>query len=351
MDFPPADAPQLPPMIGFRGDAISSTVAYIFHYPFKIWVTQEVAEALPHAVQVNGQMLTIYRPFQSRLDEKLPFVESIPMKNVPFRPGTVAPDFEWMITPTQATEQPQDYALRKDSLRIDCAKDLPYEFAAASAERFVSLIRYLTNQWWIKRGREHPRTNVRHWFNANTAGERLSSIGTFTFFYGKLGFERPVDVAIWEQAIATLCGGSRIPISWELFLDAVYFHASDELRRSVLELAISNELLVAETVEQWAATGKINEAKATQLLGGKDFLNHLSRVGREYGRSFQKEHAVEFDWVKAIWIARGKLAHGKEEIAHGNRRLMLDDGPSLFGSTIALRRWLGTLAPEQTAIA
>jgi hypothetical protein len=339
MPFMP-DAADETPTVAFRGSKTARTKTYIFDYAFDILVRSEVTEICE--LKLQDQTVTIYPPFRSR-PAGLPFVESVPIKTLPYRPNSTPPTFEWLSGPVNMTAQPDDYALRRNSLRIDCAGTLPYEFAEDVAKRLVDLIRAHTNQWWINRGRDNPRTHIRHWFEANEFGERLSGIGTFAFFYGKLGFERPIDSSIWNKVIADLIDGKRIALSQDVFLDGVYFHADDDLRRCLLELGISNEVLLTETLEKWADVGRIEPAKINHVLGGKDYLLHLSRVGKLCNRSFESERHTEFEWIKAIWIARGKLAHGKPPIAHGTRLLTLKDGPSIFASAIELRRWLESL--------
>ncbi len=314
--------------------------AYVFNYPFDILVRPDVTEI--HTMQLRGHSVTIYPPFRSRATG-LPYVESISMKTLPYRPNSTPPDFQWMSVAPNVTAQPDDYVLRRDSLRIDCPRDLPYEFAEDVAETVIDLIRAHTSQWWMKRGRDNPRTHIRHWFEANELGERLGNIGTFAFFYGKLGFEQPINPDIWSAILADTVNEKTIALSTDTFLDGVYFHAADDLRRCLLELAISNEVLLVETLDKWIDRGRIDRAKVKQVLAGNDYLLHLSRAGKLHNRSFETERPIEFEWIKGIWIARGNLAHGKQPIAHGSRLMTLRDGQSILGSEIELRKWLQTI--------
>jgi hypothetical protein len=162
----------------------------------------------------------------------------------------------------------------------------------------------------------------------------------FLFLYGKIGIERVLDGQIWADVVTYLTKSAMFPLSWEIYLDAIYFHSADDLRRSVLELAISNELLLAETLEKWTADRRIERARADQVLVGNNYLAHLSRAGELWGRSFEREHTLEYPWVKAAWLARSSVAHGKPPVSQGNRLLTLDDMPSLFASVLTLRKWL-----------
>lgn len=336
--FVPDDAPEKPE-VAVQGSKTATTKAYVFKYSFDILVAPDLTETAD--LHIHGQRVAIYPPFRSQPERKA-FVTIIDVKTLPYRQKTSSPD-SGLPAPVEVTAQPEDYELRKDSLRIDCPADLSYEFAAGIADKLVELVRAYTNQWWIKRGKDHPLRHIRHWFDANELGERLGGVGTFAFFYGKLGIERTLDREIWQRVLNGLANRTTIPLSWDIFLDAIHFHAADDLRRCILDLGISNELLLAETLAKWAPMRKVDQTKVNQVLGGNDYLRHLSRAGKLWNRSFEEEYPTEFEWIKAIWIARGKLAHGKPPIAHGPRVITLKDGPSMFASVIELRKWLESI--------
>ena len=266
----------------------------------------------------------------------------MPLTKVPYRPNTTSPDFPW-LTAAEIRLDRERVSQRSESLRIDCSKDVPYEFAASIADMLVGLIRWFTKQWWIKRGREHPRTHIRHWFHANEFGERVAGVGTFRFFYGRMGFERPLDSQTWRTVVQALARRETIPLSWDIFFDAIYFHSTDELRRSVLEVAISNEVLLADILKIWSLQRRIGKDQIKRVLHGNDYITHLTRIGALWNRSFEREYRNEFKWISAAWIARGNVAHGKPPIApmpEGIRVMTLDDLLSVFASGIALREWL-----------
>jgi len=191
MGFPDDGSKSVP--LTLHGTQQDTTIAYIFQYSFDIVVAPNLSPI--HDLEIDHQKVTIYPPFKSRpVDPR--FVECMPLDNVPHRLNASRPDFQWSTAP-EVSLPVQDSAFRSDSLRIDCPKDPAYEFAATIASKLIALIRSLTGQWWINRGREDSRTHIRHWFPANEVGERLGGIGMFAFFYGKLGFERVLDASIW----------------------------------------------------------------------------------------------------------------------------------------------------------
>ena len=336
MTFPKDQTGVLPESF-HKGTNQAKTVAYIFNYSFDIVVDPDFSGASDFCV--DSHAITVYPPFASRPANR-PFVDAIPLETIPYRENTIAPSFDWMSAVPEVKLSAEQVAMRRDSLRVDCSRELPYEFAADVAERLIGLIRWHTKQWWILRGREHSRTHVRQWFQANELGERLSGIGLFAFFYGKMGFERPLRQEDWPSIIASLAAGNCIPLSWDIFFDAIYFHSNDDLRRCVLELAISNEALLAETLVTWVEQGRIEKSEIDRVLAGNDFLDHLARAEELVESRFRDEQPVEFEWIKAIWIARGHVAHGKTPLAQGGRELTLKDMPNVFGSVVCLRQWL-----------
>jgi hypothetical protein len=339
--FPKEDSNEPLPCT-ISGSNEESTTAYIFYYPFDIILEGQLSAI--YDLEIDGRKVTIYPPFRSRPDTELA-IENVPLTNVPRRPNTTSPDFVWGSAPTITFGR--EHSLRRtESLRVDCPKDSPYEFAANVADIVIGLIRWCTKQWWIKRGREHPRTHIRHWFHANELGERLAGVGTFRFFYGRMGFERPLDSQSWSAVADALNRGETIPLSWDIFLDAIYFHSIDDLRRSILEVAISNEVLLAEVLNGWMSQRRLVKAQVKRALYGNDYMEHLKRVGAFWMRSFEDECPNEFRWIKAAWIARGNVAHGKSPIAplpEGISPMTLDDVLSVFASGIALREWLQSL--------
>jgi hypothetical protein len=330
------------PPCPIRGGDEEKTTAYIFCYPFDIVVHPPLGRI--YDLEIDGRKVTVYPPFRSRSDSELA-IDNISLTNVPHRPNTTSPDFPW-LSAAQITLGREHSSQRTESLRIDCPKEAPYEFAANVADILIGLIRWFTKQWWIKRGREHPRTHIRHWFHANELGERLAGVGTFRFFYGRMGFERPLDSQSWCAVTEALNRRETIPLSWDIFFDAIYFHSTDDLRRSILEVAISNEILLAESLNAWTVQRGLDKSQVKNVFHGNDYIKHLTRIGALWRRSFEDERPNEFRWIKAAWIARGNVAHGKPPIAPlpgGIGLMSLDDLVSVFASGIALREWLQSI--------
>jgi hypothetical protein len=324
------------------GSLDQKSTAYIFCYSFDI-VTAGSLEAI-HDLTIDGNRVAVYPPFRIRsIDERA--IENVPLTAIPHRPGTTSPAFPWGTAP-DISLGPEHARLRTHGIRIDCAESLPYEFAAKIANSVVQHIRWRTKQWWINRGYEHPRTHIRHWFHTNELGERIAAVGTFRFFYGPMGFERTLDQVVWTEVGHSVQRGEATPLSWQLFLDAVYSHSTDDLRRSILEVAISHEVLLSETLNCWIDADRVSKARAKKVLHGADYVQHLSRTGGLWARSFERECPDGFRWIKAAWIARGKVAHGKAPLAplpEGNKAMQLDDLISVFAAGVALRNWLESL--------
>jgi hypothetical protein len=340
MGFPKDPAELL--TVPLHGSRTESTTAYLFNYPFDIVVSGKLSDV--NDLARDGKRITVYAPYRSQTDERR-MVENLPLDNVPYRSGANAPNFPSFLAPTLTIPQ-TDPTWRADSLRVDCLKGEPYEVAANVADSIIGLIRCFTGQWWIKRGRQHSRTHIRHWFNANEVGERLGGIGVFAFLYGKMGCERPLDSIVWHDVIDAFAHGHRISLSLDIFLDSIFFHSADDLRRSVLELGISNEVLLAETLSKWVSKARITQSQSERLLRGSDFLNHLGNLEALCKRSFAKDNPSAFAWIKSTWIGRGHVAHGKAPrapVPDGSQELTLKSMPSAFLAAQNFREWLNEL--------
>ena len=100
--MPPESGEHSPP-VAFCGSKVASTNAYIFNYPFDILVRPDVTDI--RDLHLQGERVTIYPPFRSR-PAGLPYVDSLSIKTVPYRPNTTPPDFEWLSAPVNMTAQP-----------------------------------------------------------------------------------------------------------------------------------------------------------------------------------------------------------------------------------------------------
>jgi hypothetical protein len=146
-----------------------------------------------------------------------------------------------------------------------------------------------------------------------------------------------------------ITNGRESPLSRELFLDGIYFHSLGEVRRALLELAISAESAVAEMFTEVAAK-KGNNRSALRKVLRRNFEDRLGSGAEQlFGRSFANDHPTEYEWVLRLWFARGNVAHALEprvEMPDGVRLVTHPDVVRMINATLELFKWLESLRRE-----
>jgi hypothetical protein len=332
------DLPE-PAYVGSR-EAVGA--AYLFRFPFDIYISDDLTE-----IQTSYIEKTTVHLYPLFLDSSEPGIEthSIAPERIPFRPGTLPPSFNKVVI--NRIVQQSHRGRRSDSLRMDFVPDRGSEFAMQIAEQFVGLARWWTYQWWIGQPRRITHDHAVNWFRINEAGERLEGIQNFASVYGDFGIERPLDLELFRNIRGNLTNGRRIPLSWDLFLDAIYFAAIKDLRRALLELAIGCEARIGEETQRICERDGISERRVKRALRSNDFTVQLDRgLGELAGREFPKEKPDEWKLLQLLRTARGNVAHGGDLIiptAGGSRRVTDKEVADMLYAALSLYHWLGDL--------
>jgi hypothetical protein len=317
--------------------------AFVFHYPFDVFISTDLPDQ--YEISGGGRTFRIYRPFAARRNPTR-WAEDVVSSRIPFPHGTKPPTQDRAFVRDLSLDR--KFGLPTDSLRVDFYPAEDDRGANDFVERLLGIVRWWTNQWWVTRDRRHSYSALANHFTITSAGERVSGIAKFASLYGFLGFERPLDGNIWRHCLELLMGGQSIPLGRQILLDAVYFHSVGDLRRSILEGAIANEILLAHTMQALILRSEMTEWAMEDILGGNSYLKHLERFGALCGRSFQAEHPDHHAWIRAVWVARGEIAHGKSGVAPtptGNRVLTETDMVTAFRAIGVLTDWLNAQHP------
>ena len=296
---PGAPAPQL------RGGLTVAGGCYLYVLPFDIYVTPDLAQ--PSTVELESTAVTIYPPFLNDMSERA-IISQIRPDRIPFSSRGVGPDYDRLIL--EALSLPWPIGQRRDALRIDVSPGREAEFAESLVTRFLSLCRWWTRQWWITRDRGHSESSLRNWFEINAFGERVSAFHSFARTYGLFGMERPLNREGFEEIVRDLAIPRDIPAHLDTFFDAVHSHSVAELRRAVLELATASEVALDRALSLKVDRGLLNRRQMKRILDGHDFLQHLQRAGRFFGKNFATESPSHYPAVRTVWVARGQIAHG-----------------------------------------
>jgi hypothetical protein len=105
--------------------------------------------------------------------------------------------------------------------------------------------------------------------------------------------------------------GSTPPETALILLDAYYFAATGEYRRSVIDAATACEQAKDNLFERKWRERSSESFKRGRVLTGYDLPDHLSTdVKRMTQRSYDVEYPKQFSVIKSLWSARGNIAHG-----------------------------------------
>lgn len=320
----------------YSGSVINAGGAYLFQFPFDIYIADEPFEI--QTSYVDGTQVTIYPIFRNAAPE----ISRVEPENMPFRPGTVPPTFNKVGV--KSITMNYDWGWRADALRLDFQPDRGPEFATQIAEQLIGLVRWWTAQWWIGRDRRHTEDYLRNWFSINEVGERLSGINGFASTYGRFGNEQLLDLQKFRNIRGNITHGRHIPLSWDTFFDGIYFRATLQLRRSVLETAIACEAKIVEEAQRISARDGISNSRRSKALSSDDFSVKLDKgIQMLVGRRFRDEAPEEFDKLKLLRTARGNVAHGGIALipeGGGSRVITADDMLAMLHATLKMFKWL-----------
>ncbi|HEX6041065.1 hypothetical protein [Longimicrobium sp.] len=218
--------------------------------------------------------------------------------------------------------------------------------------RLMRLFRWWTSQWWITRDRSFMEAPLRAALSINELGEPLNQLYGYATNIGTLGYERLLDETIFTRVCQAFAIGRDIPISAGAFLDSIYSHSLQNTRQSLFEASIACESAIQEAAAHHAATLQVPVEELERSLKGSDLLFNLDRgVKSILGRSFREDCPEQYDWIRKLWAARGRVAHGKSAlIVHdGQRRTPTpEDRVAMIHSVHRLFFWFQSIRSESS---
>ncbi len=314
-------------MMAPQASRISSS--FLFSYPF--WIYVDTSSPLPIIeIELEGHFLRIYPPFRSAPANfiSMPFInlQNVPavskaeiqfdpnIKDLAAIPLLAQADGDTPLLITALTEwvdPPIKFPM--DSLRVDIIGDREDMAEVISAE-LMQQLRWKSCQWWIGRASDVSSGHIRNEFKVSREGKQLGVLEPIARGRTVTKDEVAIDVPIWQSAIANIRDGVEVPLYDLLLLDARYFSAANDIRRSVLDSATACELAKNMTFE------RLNLTK-----NGTDLLKHLGDVlDGHINRSYERESAANYATIKDLWIARGNIAHGKIEYRYSGITVRID---------------------------
>ncbi len=308
--------------------------AWLFSFPF--WLVIDGNEKLQNKeVSIGKHSFRFYPPFRSGDANFLPMPHIRPM-NIPFLPGTEI-KFKKGYTgkrvsalPMLARNENKEVAVRlfikedlkilpsdqlhMDSMRIDLIEKIgeieevrPNDFIL----KFLSILRVLSNQWWITRSVDRYLGYIRQFFTIDRIGRLSSELEGLISCHTAYGNEKLISSEIWMDALNQLENGCS-PNQIDLYmLDVLYYGAINDIERGLLNCSMALELVLEETYERlWKKNSSAN-FKRGRVMQGDGIPEHLSTdLERFYSRSYKNERSDNFFQIENMWLARGNVAHG-----------------------------------------
>lgn len=325
--------------------------SYLFTYPF--WFFVDSTSLLPVIeITIENSLVRFYSPFRSAPANfiSMPFInpQSIPL----IHKGRLRIDFKikdcaaipllkkngdvsmyWSFL-RHWENPPTEFPM--DSIRIDIIGN-PQDSNDPEqlSTKLMNQLRWRSNQWWIGRSSDVSSGHIRNTFDISTEGEPLSILDGVARGRTVAGFEKAIDASLWQAAIIDIQNEVEVPLYDVLLLDARYFAAAGDIRRSVLDSATACEIAKNITFE------RLNLKK-----DGTDLIKHISeKLEEKIGRSYEKEESANYLIIKDLWIARGNIAHGKIEYRYNGQTVVIDDKRVGEFASAAKNcvRWLETL--------
>jgi hypothetical protein len=321
--------------------------AYVLALPFDIQVSKALVD--PLVSHLPACQIKIYPPF--RMDDREGSeIEQVRAERVP----GVSPKSDSLSFPRSLSlgRQIDPDAVIANAMRLDFVPDPGMNRANELALQLIGLMRLYTKQWWIGKDRRYAEALLRHTFPVSTQGEPLGRQHSYAFVYARLNIERVLDPSIFALLSSDFANDARIPMSAEYLLDAVHSHAIGDIRRSILDAALAAECIRDEAAEHLLSNRATSKADVSRALSGVDLLKHVSTGFKSLvGRSFAEDHPDAFAELRALWAARGGVAHGRipmAPFAEGSREVSMDDQFKLVLAVFKLFVWMQLIQHEST---
>ena len=322
-------------------------LAAILSFPFRIY-----SEPVLPTIECEGSSdfrYRVYRPFRIR-DKGTPLSPTVPIERWPgfeWNPS-VPPDLR-MNPPADLTTQPMGPRAH-DAMRFDVYGDeaVVEKQLGIFAGRLLSWIRVLTGQPWIDEFEFQTDPTIKNTFPVDDEGRAVET----PHAHGKVttpdGNMRPLDAAIWQDAITRAATGDETPLRWLVFLDAYNARAQSKNDLAILHLSLSIEIARDSVLDVL-----VPPSAGASPFRGTNLLAHLSTdLFRWKGRDLETERPELWTALNSIYDARHHVAHGKPPIVVDRgevRPVTEEDIRAWIGAARAILNWIEAMALDVAA--
>lgn len=333
---------------------VAVTRAYCSLQTFPFWLFVDRREALDIVeAEYRGQHFRVYPPFRSAPIHWLPMsavrAEAIPTRRhvaalttqrgflrtasgFPVPPENPEdPEATWGAYTAfgdPPTDPPPDRFYPMDSLRIDAwwfGEETSSELQAFTL-LLLEHLRAQTNQWWVGRSVAPFLKYERNTIEVSVNGRAVEkAFRLSTAIRTGRGDEIGISAGTWRTSIEAIAEGGTVPLHKLQLLDARYWAAAGDVKRSILDSCIACEDAVRLTFERlWPPeAGPFKAGRVMRGSGLPDYVSSdLHRVAR---RSLSDELPEDFNAIEDLWNVRGNAAHGSDAIYHRDGAVVVVD--------------------------
>ncbi len=308
--------------------------AYLCTFPFWLFVDGR-SPLRTTDIPVDNTLLRFYPPFRSGVANHIP-MPWVSVHEIPFLAGRKPSGFDQMqlfqvaALPRWPGTTEEGASLRinwgpewqttpdpfpMDSVRFDHINrgQQSAENPRLHLRRLLDSLRCQSRQWWIGQS-THPMLGfVRNTFPIDQFGAPKNEPAGDISGRTMKGDEKGIDEAIWDDAIDDVRNQRDRPLYESLYLDGRYFAAQSAYRRAIIDYATACENAIEVHCERiWRQRWPTAAYKRSYLFPSYDLIRNLRNVEERLRISFQDAHDGHSQWLERLWLARGRVAHGKK---------------------------------------
>jgi hypothetical protein len=318
----------------------------LFHFPFRIHAEESLRE---HEGEGRDFRYRVYPPFLVRSSGS-PLTDDVPKELWPsfrwhdavppsMREISAAPDLRY-------SKRGQD-AILYDGLRVDIwSRD-----AANRLRNFVlsalRWVRNLSGQPWISDVDRHYASTMKRSFPIDASGAAVhEAIGVTRV---KLTIFEFVTNVMWKSSFR-YASQTDVPVSSNLYFDAINAAAIDDYPRAVMNLSMALEASRDDCFSRVYPCDSV-EGRGPRLkppFDSTDLLKHLSvHAESVFGCNLRKDHPEFWTALRNLYIARHHVAHGKGAVFPIAGRLTVVNKDSFLemqASAVVALKWMHNLS-------
>lgn len=325
--------------------------AFVALMPFDLHVAAGASHS-PIVHTVDGRRVTFYWPFWHESSRGRP-LHPVNAELVPARDGAVL----FPVQPRSIRLEiiPSEGKTFANAFRIDVdGENTDTDFATYLTNELIRNLRAGTGQWWMGHPHQEGEGLVRAEYAIDSNGvAQDKSVQSSIEVRSRFGIETPLVPHMFVAACGAIANASELPVYAELLYDAVFYAIErDDLRRALLDACVACDMAIFhESIRAAVVLGK-SELYVRHNLCESDQLKNLKKgLPVIFGAQadFPSHHPTTFEQVRALWAARGSIAHGLAPSTGQHGRAALPSRAASFEmlkAAIALVDWLQKLPPS-----